>query len=190
MSSGARVPTFLTLSIFISRSPCSPHSHSHTYRYLRSGLRSVRHLVASFTSSCRPEGLGLGTVTVQGPEDAKGTEAAAAAAARAVGGAAGVAGGGAGAAANMAKSGSGGGEGAGAHAGGATPAAQPREEEAEAPKLLADTLEAVLGAVFLDSGGNLTAVWRAFVGLVRVAGMEGAFQAYGLPLCGAGSGEA
>lgn len=37
--------------------------------------------------------------------------------------------------------------------------------------MLADLVESVLGAVFVDSGGDLTAVWRAMWGLVEAAGM-------------------
>lgn len=41
---------------------------------------------------------------------------------------------------------------------------------ADGPKLLADLVEAVLGAVLIDSGGDLTAVWGAYRGLVKAAG--------------------
>ena len=40
---------------------------------------------------------------------------------------------------------------------------------ADGPKLLADLVEAVLGAVLIDSGGDLTAVWGAYKGLVKAA---------------------
>lgn len=39
-------------------------------------------------------------------------------------------------------------------------------------KLLADLVESVLGAVFLDSKGSLQAVWVAFLSLVAAAGMN------------------
>lgn len=41
-----------------------------------------------------------------------------------------------------------------------------------APKLLADLVEAVLGAVLIDSGGDLVAVWKVLWGLVVKADME------------------
>lgn len=41
-----------------------------------------------------------------------------------------------------------------------------------APKLLADVVEAVLGAVFLDSGGRLGVVWGCFHALVAAAGLS------------------
>ena len=40
---------------------------------------------------------------------------------------------------------------------------------ADGPKLLADLVEAVLGAVLIDSGGDLSAVWGAYRGLVKAA---------------------
>jgi hypothetical protein len=38
---------------------------------------------------------------------------------------------------------------------------------AEGPKLLADLVEAILGAVLLDSGGDVVACWNAYKGLVQ-----------------------
>ncbi|GAX76911.1 hypothetical protein CEUSTIGMA_g4357.t1 [Chlamydomonas eustigma] len=39
----------------------------------------------------------------------------------------------------------------------------------EGPKLLADLVEAILGAVLLDSGGDVVACWNAYQGLVQAA---------------------
>ena len=39
----------------------------------------------------------------------------------------------------------------------------------EGPKFLADVLEAVLGAVLIDSGGDLSHVWRAYQGIIKRA---------------------
>lgn len=49
------------------------------------------------------------------------------------------------------------------------------EEEADAPKLLADLVEAVIGGVLIDCDGGggqgLTAAWEAYCGLAHAAGM-------------------
>jgi len=36
------------------------------------------------------------------------------------------------------------------------------DEDTEVPKVLGDMMESILGAVFLDSGHDLTTVWRVF----------------------------
>lgn len=46
------------------------------------------------------------------------------------------------------------------------------EGDREGPKLVADVVEAVLGAVALDSGGDMCQVWGAFVAMVRAAGLQ------------------
>jgi len=35
-------------------------------------------------------------------------------------------------------------------------------QDTEVPKVLGDMMESILGAVFLDSGHDLTTVWRVF----------------------------
>jgi hypothetical protein len=44
--------------------------------------------------------------------------------------------------------------------------------KSDSPKFLADQVEAVLGAVLVDSGGDLGAVWGVFWGIAKAAGME------------------
>lgn len=67
------------------------------------------------------------------------------------------------------------GAGAGDAAGPAAAAEGGRQRE-DAPKLLADLVEAVLGGVLMDSDGGggqgLSDVWRAFQGLAIAAGMR------------------
>lgn len=40
---------------------------------------------------------------------------------------------------------------------------EPEELELDPPKVLGDLLESLMGAIFLDSGMDLEAVWRVFI---------------------------
>lgn len=41
------------------------------------------------------------------------------------------------------------------------------EEDIEVPKCLGDMFEAVAGAIYLDSGGSLDAVWRVYCRMMK-----------------------
>lgn len=44
---------------------------------------------------------------------------------------------------------------------------EPEEMELDPPKVLGDLLESLMGAIFIDSGMDLEAVWRVFIKVFR-----------------------